>query len=214
MTECWVWSGACDQTTPIVRWSQPRRLYPARRYAYELHNELTLPKTHVVKSVCRIPKCITPRHGMAMLRGHQLSKKLGFRKPSYCKRGHEWTEWNTGQSPRQRYCLACHKSANRAALKLPRRQRQTLAAQKRHQAKKLAVVNAAKTACVRCGESDPICLDFHHRDEGTKHLAIAAAVRKWPLKRVMQEIEKCDILCANCHRKLHAERRERREAGS
>jgi hypothetical protein len=60
--------------------------------------------------------------------------------------------------------------------------------------------------CERCPESHPACLDFHHKDPKEKDIEISLiAVRKgWAIKRIMEEIEKCEILCANCHRKEHA----------
>lgn len=67
----------------------------------------------------------------------------------------------------------------------------------------LAEVKAGMS-CVRCGEDDPACLDFHHRDPAAKELHIGrVAGAGWSLARIKAEIEKCDVLCANCHRKLH-----------
>lgn len=61
-----------------------------------------------------------------------------------------------------------------------------------------------KTGCISCGESHPACLDFHHKKRAGKEISIAvAAHRRWSLKRLMAEVAKCEILCANCHRKLH-----------
>ena len=59
--------------------------------------------------------------------------------------------------------------------------------------------------CVRCSESDPSCLDFHHRDKETKKFNIGMYVLKYSLQEIKDEIAKCDILCSNCHRKLHAQ---------
>jgi hypothetical protein len=54
----------------------------------------------------------------------------------------------------------------------------------------------------KCGESDIRCLDFHHRDPSKKVITIGRAVTDgWSIKRILTEIEKCDILCSNCHRK-------------
>jgi ribosomal protein L44E len=59
--------------------------------------------------------------------------------------------------------------------------------------------------CIVCGESESVCLDFHHRDPQMKEIEVAEAVRQlWSVARILEEIEKCDILCSNCHRKLHA----------
>lgn len=62
----------------------------------------------------------------------------------------------------------------------------------------------ANLKCSKCAESDEICLDFHHRDSKTKDLSIALVVRQgWAIDRIKKEIDKCDVLCANCHRKEH-----------
>lgn len=63
----------------------------------------------------------------------------------------------------------------------------------------------ANLKCVRCGENHPGCLDFHHRDPETKLFAISKGVgranKSW--ESIQAEINKCDVLCANCHRKEH-----------
>lgn len=58
--------------------------------------------------------------------------------------------------------------------------------------------------CAACPERDPVCLDFHHMDDD-KEIDIAnAAHRGWGFSRILAEIDKCVVLCANCHRKEHA----------
>src|SRR5690349_6088749 len=60
-------------------------------------------------------------------------------------------------------------------------------------------------SCVRCGFSHPAALDFHHRNTQQKEFSLAhAAQRGMGWERIMDEIEKCDVLCANCHRIEHA----------
>ena len=57
--------------------------------------------------------------------------------------------------------------------------------------------------CAHCGESDPHCLEFHH--VGTKTIEVSRLIGRGPsLEALKAEIEKCDVLCANCHRKLTA----------
>lgn len=59
-------------------------------------------------------------------------------------------------------------------------------------------------SCERCGESHPATLDFHHRDATQKTFTISSGGRyRGSRKQVLAEIEKCIILCSNCHRKLH-----------
>ena len=55
--------------------------------------------------------------------------------------------------------------------------------------------------CKNCGEKDPRCLDFHHKDSMKK---VKEVSQMFHLNKdaLLNEIEKCDILCANCHRKI------------
>lgn len=62
-------------------------------------------------------------------------------------------------------------------------------------------------SCSRCPESDPACLDFHHRDPSEKLFEITAGMFSRSRAKVLNEIAKCDVLCANCHRKLHRDER-------
>jgi len=62
-------------------------------------------------------------------------------------------------------------------------------------------------SCSQCDESHPACLDYHHRDPSVKEIEISRIVRwkGWGKARILAEIAKCDLLCSNCHRKLHAD---------
>lgn len=56
--------------------------------------------------------------------------------------------------------------------------------------------------CVDCGEKDVIVLEFDHV-RGEKSSDISRAVNAgWSLERIKQEIEKCEVRCANCHRRI------------
>jgi predicted DNA-binding protein YlxM (UPF0122 family) len=61
----------------------------------------------------------------------------------------------------------------------------------------------SKLVC-KCGESDIACLDFHHKDSSKKEITISKAIaRGWSIRRLTEEIKKCEIMCSNCHMKLH-----------
>ena len=60
--------------------------------------------------------------------------------------------------------------------------------------------------CSKCDENHPATLDFHHRNKNEKKETISNLVwSRGSIKALLKEIEKCDVLCANCHRKLHWE---------
>ncbi len=42
-------------------------------------------------------------------------------------------------------------------------------------------------------------MDFDHRDRTTKKFEIGQYV-SWSMKSIMTEVEKCDVVCSNCHR--------------
>lgn len=57
--------------------------------------------------------------------------------------------------------------------------------------------------CAICAFSDPRALDFHHKNND-KEFSIGNWISKGSRKKVWEEIEKCTILCANCHRIMHS----------
>lgn len=67
----------------------------------------------------------------------------------------------------------------------------------------------SKLGCSRCPERDPVCLNFHHKDPKTKSGQLADAINEgWSKKKILDEIAKCEVLCANCHLKEHEKQRQ------
>ncbi len=58
--------------------------------------------------------------------------------------------------------------------------------------------------CVDCGIKHPAVLCFHHRNPKNKDFTISDDIsRVTSIKRLRNEIEKCDVVCMNCHAKRH-----------
>lgn len=69
---------------------------------------------------------------------------------------------------------------------------------------RLIVEQARSRGCQICGYTKcKKALEFHHVDSSEKDAGIAKAIKLWGSKKLMQEIEKCVVLCANCHREVH-----------
>lgn len=58
-----------------------------------------------------------------------------------------------------------------------------------------------KLKCEKCGENHIATLDFHHLDPLQKDKSVTKFI--YSPKKLEQEINKCIVLCSNCHRKLH-----------
>lgn len=62
--------------------------------------------------------------------------------------------------------------------------------------------------CSKCGYSKCLeALEFHHLDDGVKDFGLSAngITRSWG--KTKKELDKCILLCANCHRELHASKK-------
>lgn len=68
----------------------------------------------------------------------------------------------------------------------------------------LDLVNFYKTSgCEKCGETRSYVLDFHHSNPEEKENTIAHMIKSSSYEKLLLELEKCHILCANCHREFH-----------
>jgi transcription elongation factor Elf1 len=59
--------------------------------------------------------------------------------------------------------------------------------------------------CFFCGYNKcPQALEFHHNESNEKDFGISAKgyTRSWD--RVKKELDKCTLVCANCHREVHS----------
>jgi len=60
-----------------------------------------------------------------------------------------------------------------------------------------------KNSCVDCGESDPIVLEFDHQKDKEFNIS-DGIIRNMSIKRISDEILKCEVVCANCHKRRTA----------
>ena len=63
----------------------------------------------------------------------------------------------------------------------------------------------AENPCVDCGERDPIVLEFDHLRDKSFNIGSSLTTVRW--QTLLDEIEKCDVVCANCHRRRTAQRK-------
>ena len=59
--------------------------------------------------------------------------------------------------------------------------------------------------CNDCGNTyDPICMDYHHIKPKTYSISLMVN-SDWSMKKIQAEMDKCVLICSNCHRLRHKE---------
>ena len=109
---------------------------------------------------------------------------------------------------RARICKTCVSASSRRHYE---ENRETYLVRSRATKKKYRQRNRAikaemisRLACVDCGETNPVVLEFDHRDTGTKRVEVARLMSSGSIGVLVAEIAKCDVRCANCHRRRTA----------
>jgi len=116
---------------------------------------------------------------------------LEFNKRSVSKDGH---------SPQ---CKTCNKKALKSHYNRNKEKYKKRNKKKREKLKKEFEDFKKSLSCIKCGESRWWVLDFHHRDPKEKEGYINKLFIDNSKDKLEKELEKCDVLCANCHRDVH-----------
>ncbi len=77
--------------------------------------------------------------------------------------------------------------------------------ERRRKLREWLVEYKSKLKCEICGFNHLACLTFHHKDPNDKDIEVSRAISTacWSKDRILREISKCQVLCANCHNILH-----------
>ena len=126
-----------------------------------------------------------------------------------CKEEKELSEFHKKRRQKdglQTACKSCCKIRDaRSYAKSPERRELIKRTRTRKTAYNRELVNRYKRflGCQICQEKEPVVLDLHHRDPLEKDKD-PSTLRNYSTERLKAEIRKCAVLCANCHRKVHA----------
>ena len=105
----------------------------------------------------------------------------------------------------QSCCKLCQRAVSAEWYKNNKKRQQKNVQLNKQRLKECLVEHKRRLSCSVCSESESICLDFHHLDPKEKDFNIAEASfngKGW--STILKEINKCVVLCSNCHRKVHA----------
>lgn len=115
----------------------------------------------------------------------------------------EFTRDKTTSSGLYTACKVCKRARDVRQHEVHRQQRNAYY-KARQQQVTLIVSNIKRSkGCQLCSEREPVCLEFHHLDPTKKDFSISARPNM-NVETILLEIEKCVVLCSNCHKKVHA----------
>lgn len=130
----------------------------------------------------------------------KICTKCGQEKPLT-----EFNFKNKAKQKRQSQCKECQRARERELYNTSYKEKNKDKYNKNRKVRREKmrdIINDAKQqGCIICGESDICCLDFHHIRDKEFDISTGTEVSA---DRLIAEIDKCVVLCANCHRKLHA----------
>lgn len=124
------------------------------------------------------------------------------------KEDDEFSFRNKSRNLRNSKCKSCHKEyaknhyQKNKSLYIKRAFKSSVLYRKRNQ--QFICDYLLNHPCVDCDESDIIVLDFDHKNQKTKTIEISKMISNYSWERILEEIEKCDVRCANCHRRRTA----------
>jgi len=61
----------------------------------------------------------------------------------------------------------------------------------------------SQESCADCGHDVYEDLDYHHIDPSTKITTVSDMVGRYGRERILQEIDKCIVVCKTCHKTYH-----------
>lgn len=110
---------------------------------------------------------------------------------------------------RDTFCPACRSAYGKEHYAKHRQryidQAAVVTARKRRERTEWLFSYFAEHPCVDCGEDDPVVLEFDHL--GDKRFDVGTGIADRPWQTLLDEIARCEVVCANCHRRRTAVRR-------
>lgn len=126
-----------------------------------------------------------------------------------CKEEKPLTEFRKRGNGHQAWCTPCFRQYDKNRYADLDKNRKSSNQRKIRERQRNLIKSIKKLyGCVDCRNKDHRVLDFDHvRD--TKYMDVSKMVGSYSDQRIIDEIAKCEVRCANCHRIKTYERRER-----
>ncbi len=166
----------------------------------------TAPRPVVIASLRQIPSEVTAN--ICSMRDAEVDVRKCYR----CGKSKPvddfaWRRKQKGQ--RDSFCRPCRSAYGREHCEANRQRyidRAAIVKRRLTRERTLYLIEFFKThPCIDCGEEDPIVLEFDHLRD--KSFAIGPALSRKSWDNILEEMKKCEVVCANCHCRRTARRR-------
>ncbi len=133
---------------------------------------------------------------------------------SACQTKKELSEFNKNKSKKDGLASNCRECAARISRKYyseNQEKHKKLVMERKSKVlednKRFIFEHLSLSPCADCGEQDPIVLDFDHLPGSDKRASVTELLQNHcSLKTLKKEIDKCEVVCSNCHRRRTAKR--------
>lgn len=101
-------------------------------------------------------------------------------------------------------CKECHKEYCKEHYKSNKKYYEEKRKRNHEKYKQQYIEYKKSLSCQNCDEDRWYVLDFHHRNSDEKEMEVATMMAQGcSFETTLIEIEKCDVLCKNCHAEVH-----------
>lgn len=97
------------------------------------------------------------------------------------------------------YCKECHAIYRKEYYQKNKDKRQKQVYKRREKIREWFNSYKKKLKCNRCGFDHIAALDFHHKDDNKEYNISEIVSGGYSKETILKEIEKCEVLCRNCH---------------
>lgn len=216
-TGCWEWTASMKRGWPRYYLSANREI-AAHRFAYDcLVEPIENGKAYrELRAECSNRRCVNPAHfRLATSSNGPTCPKCGEADITKFPPCRKYYTSNGSARPRgSSLCTKCVSARKRERYQTdPDFRRREIRNGRLSRIRRMHQVDTIKSSrgCSGCGERHPGCLEFHHPDPMAKQHNVSVAIARCiPWETILAEIEKCVVLCANCHRKHHWEEQRAR----
>ncbi len=124
---------------------------------------------------------------------------------SRCRHDKPTTEFHRQRDGYFRWCKACRAAYDRAYHKKTWESgvRPAQVAKRRQRNREFIWEYLSDKACMDCGETDIVILEFDHQRNKEYNISEMSG-KTSSLAKILEEMKKCEIVCANCHRRRTA----------